>query len=139
MPFGQRRFSTSKLGPAGLRRWFFLASPLLLCASAFGQPSTRSVSGVVTDPDGNPVKGAVVQIENSMLLNVRSYITQDDGRYHFSGLHWEVDYRLKAEYHGAEGSAKRLSEFDPKAAKVINLEVPLKTTARSTAGSENHR
>ena len=101
----------------------FFLSTFLPCFGAHSQPSTRSVSGTVTDQNGNPVKGAIVLIENTALLRVRSYITQDDGKYHFSGLFWDVDYRLKAKYHGANGRTKTLGEFDSHDAKVINLEV----------------
>jgi len=34
--------------------------------------------------------------ENTTLLRIRSSITQSDGMYHFSGLYWDVDYRVKA-------------------------------------------
>lgn len=81
------------------------------------------VSGIVTDQNGNPVKGAVVLIENTALLRIRSYITQSDGMHHFAGLYWDVDYRLKAKYNGAKGPAKTLSQFDSREANVINLRV----------------
>ena len=77
------------------------------------------------DQCGNPVRGAVVQIENETLLGVRSYITQADGKYHFFGLYWDIDYRLKAMYHGAEESTKTLSRFDSRNSTVINLKVRL--------------
>jgi hypothetical protein len=96
---------------------------LLSCVVGAAQTSTRYVSGTVTDQYREPLRGAVVQIENSMLLGVRSYITQRDGRYHFSRLSFDVDYRLRAFYRGSEGPAKTLSEFDSSDAKIINLEV----------------
>jgi hypothetical protein len=102
---------------------FFFLSAILQCFGANAQPPTRSVSGTVIDQNGNPVKGAIVLIENTALLRIRSYITQSDGKYHFSGLFWDVDYRLKAKYHGAHGRTKTLSEFDSHDAKVIDLEV----------------
>lgn len=98
---------------------------LLLCLAAAAQPSTRTVSGTVVDRNGKPVAGAVVQLENSALLRVRSYITQSDGMYHFVELYRGADYRLKAIYHGAEGPGKTLSKFDSHDSKVINLEVPI--------------
>lgn len=102
---------------------FIFLSTFLPGFGADAPPPTRSVSGTVTDQNGNPVKGAVVLIENTALLRIRSYITQSDGKYHFTGLFWDVDYRLKAKYHGANGRTKTLSEFDSHDAKVINLEV----------------
>ena len=102
---------------------FVFLSVVLPCFGANGQPPARSVSGEVTDQNGNPVKGAIVLIENTALLRIRSYITQSDGKYHFSGLYWDVDYRLQAKYHGAIGRTKTLSQFDSRDAKVINLKV----------------
>lgn len=104
----------------------FVASlSLIILSGAIGAThgSTRYVSGTVTDQRGSPVRGAVVQIENSLLLGVRSYITQRDGKYHFSRLSFDVDYRLKAFYRGSEGPTKTLSKFDSSSAKIINLEV----------------
>ena len=117
------------MGKAGI----FVASLILLLLSrAIGaaQTSTRDVSGTVTDQYGDPLRGAVVQIENSLLLGVRSYITQGDGKYHFSRLSFDVDYRLKAFYRGSEGPAKTLSEFDSSDAKIINLEVRARQSDR---------
>lgn len=117
------------LGKAGI---FIGSLILLLLSRAIGaaEPSTRYVSGIVTDQYGEPVRGAVVQIENSVFLGVRSYITQRDGKYHFSRLSFDVDYRLRAFYRGAEGPPKTLSEFDSSDAKVINLEVRARPSDR---------
>ncbi len=62
--------------------------------------SERPVSGFVTDADGKPVVGAVVQLKNTRTLQVRSFITRDKGDYYFSGLSKDVDYELKAEFGG---------------------------------------
>ena len=102
---------------------FVCLSGFLPCFGAKARPLTRSVSGTVTDQNGNPVKGAIVLIENTALLRIRSYITQNDGEYHFSGLYWDVDYRLKAKCDGAKGPTKTLSQFDSRDSKVINLKV----------------
>jgi len=102
---------------------FVFLSAILPCFGANAQPATRSVSGTVTDQNGNPAKGAIVLIENTALLRIRSYITQSDGKYHFFGLYWNVDYRLKAKYDGAKGPTKTLSQFDSREAKLINLRV----------------
>ena len=48
-----------------------------------------------------PVAKAVVQLKNTKTLQIRSFITQDDGSYHFAGLGTDVEYQLKAEHEGA--------------------------------------
>ena len=37
-----------------------------------------------------------MQLKDMRTLQVRSYITLDDGQYHFSGLRIDVDYELSA-------------------------------------------
>jgi protocatechuate 3,4-dioxygenase beta subunit len=86
----------------------------------------RMVQGVVTDAQGNPIPGAVVQLKNNKTLQVRSFITQEKGAYQFHGLDPNVDYSLKADYQGASSSWKTLSSFDSRKQPVINLKVESK-------------
>ncbi len=83
----------------------------------------RPVKGMVTTEDGKPVQGAVVKLKNSKTLQVRSFITQQDGRYHFYGLSVDVDYELTAQYHGAKSKTRTLSVFNSNTDPVINLEL----------------
>jgi len=100
-------------------------------ATAFAQkPSkadanTRSVEGVVTNQDDSPAPGVVVQLENTKTQQIRSYITQDDGKYRFYELSTEVDYRLKAERRkdGMVSSTKTLSSFDSRKKAIVNLKL----------------
>jgi hypothetical protein len=111
---------------------FFLVALLIvsLClVSAFAlqtgkqreDPNVRSVDGVVEDPAGKPVEGAVVQLKNGRTLQVRSFITQRDGTYYFHGLSADVDYELKAEYQGSASPSKTLSVFDSRKKPRVNL------------------
>ena len=50
------------------------------------QPLIRMVEGVVLDQHSHPVAHAAVQLENDWTVQIRSYITQADGKYHFAGL-----------------------------------------------------
>lgn len=88
--------------------------------------NTRSVNGVVTDTSDAPVTGAVVQLKDTKTLQVRSFITQEGGTYHFSGLSTNVDYELKAEHQGASSSTKTLSVFDSRRQATINLKLDKK-------------
>ncbi|MEK7406868.1 MAG: carboxypeptidase-like regulatory domain-containing protein [Acidobacteriota bacterium] len=81
----------------------------------------RSVQGVVTDPAGNPVEGAVVHLKNTKTLQIRSYITKGDGAYSFHGLSTNIDYELKAEHQGLSSDVRTLSVFDSRKSAVINL------------------
>ena len=108
--------------------WLALLAVLLLCAPAmFAQKkkaeNTRSVQGTVTVADGSLVNGAVVQLKNTKTLQVRSFITKEDGTYHFYDLSPDIDYELKADYQGASSSTKTLSSFDSRKQTTLNLKL----------------
>jgi len=87
------------------------------------EATVRSVQGAVTDADGNQVEGAVVHLKNTKTLQIRSYITKNDGTYSFHGLSTNVDYELRAEHQGASSDVKTLSVFDSRRNAVINLKL----------------
>jgi hypothetical protein len=58
----------------------------------------RSVQGVVNNAQGEAVNGAVVQLKNTKTLQIRSFITRDNGAYYFHGLSTDVDYELRADF-----------------------------------------
>src|SRR5262245_46793509 len=100
------------------KRLTSLVLVLLVCAGSalFAQGKkkadpTRSVQGVVTAQDDKGVKGVVVQLKNSKTLQVRSFITQDNGNYYFHELSPDIDYELTAEDQksGTMSSTKKLS------------------------------
>ena len=101
---------------------------LAVCAAAAppqkkGSDQTRSVQGVVTSPDDKPVSGAVVQLKNTKTLQIRSFLSRDDGSYYFHGLSPDVDYELTARTDDASSSTKTLSSFDSRKESVINLKL----------------
>ena len=104
---------------------------LFLCAAGLGQEkkrlnedaNIRSVEGTVTDAGGRAVTAAVVQLKDTKTLQVRSFITREDGKYHFAGLSANVDYELKADQGGASSGAKTLSLFNTSKTAVINLKL----------------
>jgi hypothetical protein len=85
--------------------------------------AARSLEGVVVDPQDNIVVGAVVKLEDMHTLQVRSFFTKEDGKYHFSGLKTEVEYQVRADRDEATSGWKRLSIFD--ARKVANITLKL--------------
>ena len=86
-------------------------------------PSARSLQGFVLDEQEKPAKMAVVQLKNTKTLQVRSYITQEDGRYQYHGLSTNIDYELQAERGELASPVRRLSVFDTRAKAVINLKL----------------
>lgn len=78
---------------------------------------------MVSESGGEPVKGAVVKLEDTKSEQIRTYITDGDGGYHFSGLSTNVDYLIHAEHEGRSSGAKRLSTFDSRKDAIENLKL----------------
>ncbi len=121
--------------PAGGRWLAVLTAAAMLCAplglaqsykDTYGKKTadhTRSVQGVVTGPDEKLVSGAVVQLKNTKTLQIRSFITQENGSYYFHELTTDVDYELKADFRGAASSTKTLSSFDTRKQAILDLKL----------------
>lgn len=87
------------------------------------EASERIVQGTVTDTNGKIIDGAVVKLKDQRTLEVRSFITQNNGAYHFSGLKMDNDYQLEATYSGMTSGWKTLSIFDTRKEPVMNLKL----------------
>ena len=98
---------------------------VLWVLAAWGQ-QVRSVRGTVTDQNGHVLAGAVVQIEDRTTFQIRSYVTRDDGRYHFDDLFSDLSYHLRANYSGVSSHSKILSKFDSDRVAVIDLTIHLR-------------
>lgn len=98
---------------------------LLIALACLPQWEFRSVDGVVTDKAGNALPGAVVQVENTATLWMTSYVTGNDGRYHFVQLWTTVDYTLKARYRNHWSKPRTLSKFSNKEHSTIDLVIPI--------------
>lgn len=111
------------------RRCMALIVMAVLCACAGfsqskkGEEDGRTVQGVVSAPDDAPIVGAVVYLKNTKTLQVRSFITQQNGTYFFHGLSADVDYELRAESKGLSSPTKTLSSFDTRKAASMNLKL----------------
>ncbi len=94
-------------------------------APVVGQNSgvTRSIEGSVLSKSGQAVSGAIVLLKDTKTLQIRSYIAQADGRYHFYGLSTDVNYEVRAESSGLTSKTKLVSVFDSH--KVVKLNLKL--------------
>jgi hypothetical protein len=89
-----------------------------------GEDTTRSVAGVVSAADADSgIVGAVVQLKNTKTLQIRSFITKENGAYYFHELSPDVDYELKADFQGSSSPTKTLSSFDSRKNATINLKL----------------
>ena len=88
--------------------------------------SSRSIEGTVLNASGSPVPGAVVLIKDSKTLQVRSYVAQQDGKYHFYGLSTGSNYQLRGQAEGLTSKTKTVSVFDSHRKVVLNLKLAKK-------------
>jgi Carboxypeptidase regulatory-like domain len=108
-------------------RWLrILLAMLVLTALSVAAGATRTAKGVVTDQNGKPIQGAIVQLENTRTLAIRSFITKKDGSYQFFQLDPNVDYRLSAAFRDASSGTKTLSTFDERSVAFIDLRIEVK-------------
>jgi hypothetical protein len=63
----------------------------------------------------------VVFLKNTKTLQIRSFITQQNGEYYFHALSPDIDYTLRAEKKDMASPDKTLSAFDTRKQAVINL------------------
>jgi Carboxypeptidase regulatory-like domain len=103
-----------------------LAGMSFLPSVATGQrsdSSLRAVSGRVVNSEDQPLAKAVVYLKDTKTLAIRSYITQDNGEFRFSGLAPNVDYEIYADFQGARSNVKSLSAFDEHKQTLFTLKV----------------
>ena len=124
-----------RISRTGFSRTMLVAVLAVACAQLLpaqknkdkDDPTVRSLQGQVNDPDEKPVAGAVVQLKDTKTLQVRSFITQADGSYRFSGLRADTDYEIKADYNGMSSDNRRLSNFDTRKIATVNLKLNKKS------------
>jgi hypothetical protein len=98
---------------------------LLARTAAFAQRGFRTLKGTVTDRHHEPLKGAVVQLQNEQTGAVVSYLTDRQGSYSFKRLLQDDDYKVWATYRGGKSRSREISHFDSKPDKVIALTIRL--------------
>jgi D-serine deaminase-like pyridoxal phosphate-dependent protein len=109
-------------------RWILLmltvclapTSPVL--AQSLAQ-SVRVVQGNVVNADSQAQANAVVYLQDQKTLEVRTFITQTDGRYRFGQLSSDVDYQLWAEFQSKKSKNRAISSFDSKKQFIFDLKL----------------
>lgn len=80
-------------------RWRLAASAIALAlggTTGLAQVTTGSVAGRVTDGNGNPMPGVVVQVKSPSTGLTRGAETNVEGRYFISGIEPAMDYTVTA-------------------------------------------
>lgn len=110
-------------------RLLIALSILLTVVAAVGaqdkkhESQLRTVRGLVMDKSDSGIANAVVFLKNLRTNQVRSYISESDGRYRFSGLDPNADYEIHAEKDGAKSPTRTVSSFDSRKEIVLDLKI----------------
>jgi hypothetical protein len=87
------------------------------------QGEARTVVGHVLDDREQPLQKAIVYLKNTKTLTIKTYISEPDGTFRFSGLTGNIDYEVYAEHEGAHSDVKTISGFDSRRQVNITLKV----------------
>ena len=87
------------------------------------KPTSKILTGIVTDKGEKPIPGAVVYLKNMKTLAVKSFFAQQDGAYRFPQLALNTDYEVYAEKDGKKSATKSVSQFDDRYNPTINLTI----------------
>jgi len=83
----------------------------------------RVVSGIVTDANSAPLAGATVFLKDLKSKNIRSYTSDADGKYRFTGVNMAQDHELWAEKDGKRSPVKTVSSWDSRKEFVQELKL----------------
>jgi hypothetical protein len=95
-------------------------------AAAQKDSQVRTVHGGVLDKQDNIVNGGIVYLQNKKTQVIRTYISDDQGQYTFSGLDPNVDYEIHAELNGMTSTVRTVSSFDSRKDIVVTLKLDKK-------------
>ena len=110
-----------------LRKFVLSAAFLITATALFAQGKKgvelRSVRGTVVDKDEAPVDSGVVYLKNNRTQDVKTYISDKEGQFRFSGLDLNTDYEIHAEREGWMSSVRPVSNFDTRKEIVFTLKL----------------
>jgi hypothetical protein len=110
----------------------FLASGSFLSAPAAkaseteqrgSQNESRTLIGHVMNAQNGPQQKAIVYLKNTKTLAIKTYISEGDGSFRFSGIAPNIDYEVYAEHEGAHSDTKTLSGFDSRKEVTMTLKI----------------
>ncbi|HEY3768361.1 MAG TPA: carboxypeptidase-like regulatory domain-containing protein [Candidatus Angelobacter sp.] len=84
---------------------------------------SRTLIGHVLSAQGPPQQKAIVYLKNTRTLAIKTYISEADGGFRFSGLAPNIDYEVYAEHEGSHSDIKTLSGFDSRKEVTVTLKI----------------
>jgi hypothetical protein len=92
-----------------------------LAGAAQRNEGMRAVEGTVYSASGEKVNGAVVQLKDMKTLQIRSFITREEGKFLFQGIRRSTEYELKARHGDKESRPQVLTIFDDRERATVDL------------------
>ena len=87
-------------------------------------PTTKTVSGVVTDKAENGISGATVTLKDLQTGKTVAIYADANGHYRFADLDPHHDYEIQASFKGVSSETRQVSSIDTRMKLVINLTIP---------------
>jgi hypothetical protein len=116
---------TRPVPSSAIHRWCGCALALLLAIFPLHAQTQaaayRTITGTITDDQHEPLKGAVVELENPANHQIVSYVTGPDGHYLFMRVDSHQDFTLWATFRGHRSPVHGISMFDSHLDKTINI------------------
>ena len=85
---------------------------------------TKTVSGLVLDPDENGIVDATVSITDMQSGKRFTTVSQEGGRFQFANLAPQHDYEVQAVYKDMPSAVRKVTSFDTRLRIVLNLRIP---------------
>ena len=76
-----------------------------------GTPAERIVQGTVLNSGGAPADNAVVYLQDTKTMVIRSYVANSGGHFHFNQISPDTDYDVWAEVNKHRSKTKTVSMF----------------------------
>jgi hypothetical protein len=92
------------------------------------KPLTKTVQGEVLDASNNPIVGASVELTDETAGTTLGIYTEAGGRYEFTELKPNHDYKVQAKYKGQASDVRHASSLDDRGIVVLNLTIPPATS-----------
>jgi hypothetical protein len=105
---------------------FVSAATAALAQKKGREPELRTVHGTVVDKQDSAIDSAVVYLKNLHTQDIKTYISDNQGEYRFSGLDLNIDYEIHAEHQGMTSATRSISSFDTRKDVSMTLKVDRK-------------
>lgn len=105
---------------------FVLGLSLGLNSALFSQVLTGSITGVITDNEGNALPGATISVTSPALMGTRSYVSSENGFFRFPALP-PGTYTLTAEMQGF--STVKRGDIVVRVGMVVNTDITMEVAA----------